>query len=322
MITEFFGNIAQRWRDENALSDMTWAMAETSATFRQALIKFFDFEVNPASPVDVERETTIDAGRPDFKIKDGERFFIVENKIYDRDYHIKQYCGTKEKRYAGLGLITNHPLDFRARQEVDEYKVRHRTWQQLMQALKHQLDTFTDAERPCVEAYVAYVQEVCNMVHLQRIDIAKLQSLYHFVFLMREVLERLEHRRASFKYLRTAASDCYSGCYFELTLEGEEKKYWPWAGVYFKDSQPSIYFFFRKSSDPEIYERWKDRSADRAIMKIKDIDSEIQMFLKDNEFMRFTTGNLESQRELLTEFATAVVDEIYNIKATTESPML
>ena len=51
-------------------------------------------------------------------------------------------------------------------------------------------------------------------------------------------------------------------------------------------------------------------------MKIKDIDSEIHMSLKDNEFVKFSTGNLESQRELLTEFAKAVVDEIHNIAAT------
>jgi hypothetical protein len=172
-----------------------------------------------------------------------------------------------------------------------------------------------------VEAYMTYVQEVCNMVDLRRIDLNNLQSLYHFVILLREVLEALDHRSASFKYAGNGCNDGWSGWYFELSMEEEEKKLLPWAGVYFKDTQPKIYFAFLKRSAPEIYERWKGRSADRAMFKINGVIDypEIQMVLKENEFARFCTANLEAQRQLLTEFAKAVVDEVYNARTITSS---
>jgi hypothetical protein len=272
--------------------------------------------------VDAERERTIDAGRPDFKIMNGERFFIVENKIYDRnDYHIEQYWTSKEERCKGLGLITNHALDSKTRQEADQYGVQHRTWRELKTELEQQLDKFTDGERPCVDAYLTYVHEVCDMVELQRIDLTNLESLYHFAILLREVLGALDHRGASFKYHSNLCYDCCSGYYFDLSMEGEEKNYKPWAGVYSKDKQPTIYFAFTKFLDPELYERWKGRREDRAMMEINGVDNrqETQMGLKENEFATFSKVDLEAQRQLLTEFAKAVVDEVYNARATTSS---
>lgn len=322
MVKRLFQNLAQRWRNENALSDMTWAMAETSSTFRDILIQFFRFDVSPVYPVSVEREQTIDTGRPDFKITNGERFFMIENKIYDRNYHIESYCDTKETGYEGLGLITNHVLDSQAQQVASRNKVACRTWLEFKQRLEQQMNEFPDEERACIQAYLTYVQGVCDMVDLQKIDFTGLQSLYHFHVLLQQVLEGLNHPRVRLEYYRPGYANCCFGDYYKVSMESEETRYYPWVGVYFKEKDPTVYFAFRKDWDPGVYERWKGRREDRPMMRIMDMNTEqeIQFILKDAELARFSKAILEEQQQLLAQFARAVVEEVFPLQERSYSP--
>jgi hypothetical protein len=316
MISQLFQNLALRWRNENALSDMTWAMAKSSETFRDILVTFFQFKLDRSYPTFVDdREKCIDVGRLDLSIVNGPHFFIIENKIYDSDYHIPQYCETQRDGFEGLGLITNHTLDSKALQEAAQFsKCKAKTWLEFKKELEQQIANFSCEERPCIEAYLAYVQEVCSMVDIQRIDWTRLQSLHHFVNLVKQELEKLEYRKARFKVYRDGFWDGYSGQYYCLSIEGDEKPYYPWVGLSFKEKEPTIYFAFRKDWNSTLYEAWHGRDERRKMMKIVDESSpkEIQMVLAHKELVSFSQATLEGQRQLLTEFAKAVIDEIYN----------
>lgn len=71
-ISSFFRNLAVRFRKENDLSDITWALCEASPTFKGIWIRFFfGDELNPDDIDWIQREATFDdkGSRVDFLIK-------------------------------------------------------------------------------------------------------------------------------------------------------------------------------------------------------------------------------------------------------------
>ena len=150
-IKDFFLNISQRMRNENDLSDITWAMTQTSDKFLTEFLRFF-FPKDEFDEIELIREYAQGNNRPDFYFKSGKDVYLIECKIWDDHQHFDDYIkefGIPHKR---LGYITNYTLN------KPGFTVK--TWTELYKYLKKQIPP---EEAPLWNGYLVYLQKVCNI---------------------------------------------------------------------------------------------------------------------------------------------------------------
>ena len=226
MLNKFFENLSVKFRNENALSDMTWAMCETSETFRKIFLKFFFPNYNFNNIIEFRREYSSGNSRPDFFIKNSDDIFLVEVKIYDTNHHFDQYTLEFEIPKSNLGYITNYNL------YQNEYSVK--TWKGLFEYLDNEIDKLTDDEKLLFSAYLTYISNICSIRKItNKMDLKNLQTILDFNETLKEVTNfetstfRIENYKQDIKGYRT-------GYYFKVTDLTEKKKdIWIWIGAYF-----------------------------------------------------------------------------------------
>ena len=114
----FFEGLAQRMYHENDLSDMVYALCLSNTQFKQFFLDFFFKDQGlKAENVLIEREVSYsDGSRPDFVIRDEDKIYFVEVKIWDRSHHFAQYANTLASILSQtdwdlkLGYITNYKI--------------------------------------------------------------------------------------------------------------------------------------------------------------------------------------------------------------------
>ena len=183
MLEAIFKDLGSRLSKENHLSDVTWAIAKNSDEFLKAFMEFFAFALIDEAPLEITREYPLGHGsRPDFVIENGDRVFVIESKIYDKDYHIEHYGKTpapERKKIGGFGLIVNHKMDNSSRKQAEEYHFKINTWENFAKFLddKITIKDFDSGSEACIKAYIQYVKEVCSIMKLQDIRLDSLVSL-------------------------------------------------------------------------------------------------------------------------------------------------
>src|SRR5438552_8057139 len=108
MWSRFFEALAERFPAENDFSDVTYCLCKASPEFMAAFMRFFGFDFNPAVPYEITRELPGEGARPDFTVEQGERCFIIENKINDRNYHFAEYEAAYPNAFRGF--IANYSI--------------------------------------------------------------------------------------------------------------------------------------------------------------------------------------------------------------------
>ena len=96
MIKEFFENLSYRRKNENDLSDVTWAMCNASLKFKEFFLKFFFSDIIVSEDTIIDREVSKENSRPDFVVYNGEDKYLIENKINDDKQHFGIYDNTFE----------------------------------------------------------------------------------------------------------------------------------------------------------------------------------------------------------------------------------
>lgn len=177
MTDAFFGALSSKFRKENDLSDLTWAMIVSSPFFKEKWLRFFFSEdllqFDDVSSID--REVIDEQGlgsRADFVIKTfGGDVFVIEVKIGDTNHHFGQY----EKAYRisrdHFGYIVNYPLI------VEGYTIKQ--WKEFYVGLHSSIDSIVDEEeKNLVSGYCNYLKNVCFIMTVDHlIDIERLASL-------------------------------------------------------------------------------------------------------------------------------------------------
>ena len=110
MIEDLFYNLSQRLWNENDLSDVTWAMTQTSDKFMAEFIRFF-FPKEEFDEIDLIREYAQGNCRPDFYFKRGKEVYLIECKIGDVNQHFDDYIKEFKIPHKRLGYITNYTLN-------------------------------------------------------------------------------------------------------------------------------------------------------------------------------------------------------------------
>lgn len=304
MTNSFFKHLSDRFRNENDLSDITWAMCRSSDRFMAAFLRFFFGEGIDICGIErFERECCETGGRADFLIemRSGERF-VVECKIYDQNHHFGQYEEVFGIKPSHLGYITNYNL----RQEG--YTIH--TWEELCNHL--QVEMPNNEEREMWAGYIAYVKNICSIIQFNdkmALD-THLYSLYQFMEELKRLVTRQYDQYDLSYYSNRNIDGGYgiSGIYFQIHYRnGLLPDTWAWAGIYYERKTPEIFIGF------ENREGWGKPMCDAVLPRLEAIKgSYVQPLIDEKDlwyqlqtewFDRLNTAeNIEQQRSILSAF--------------------
>jgi hypothetical protein len=258
VLESLFASLAERLRQENDLSDLTWAACQAAPELGEAFARFFGVNEHEAKGISLEREYPLGDGRRiDFALLTGSGLRVfVENKIWDRNYHFKDYAGLVQRHHQGapLFLLTNHRPEAALLPDAEQlgWEIRH--WQELVEFIEHQASAEPSADlvdkdqrsslagegrsTELIRAWTAYVKAVCDMVEIRRLhlDPTTLYSLVSLGVLIDEFIGSSSSGDFVYKKYQTRrshASGC-SGSYYELTFQPSDARIWPFFGLDFE----------------------------------------------------------------------------------------
>jgi len=318
MLERLFKDLGSRFSDENDLSDLTWALAKNSETFLKSLVEFFNFHIDQEVPTEIIREYPLKEGsRPDFAIVNGDVLFIIENKIYDRNYHFDQYAKSSApegKKIGGFGIIVNHTIDNDSKRIAQENKFKVVTWNSLCKFIESRLavKNFDTESENCVRAYLQYVKEVCSIMEIKKICFDTLSSLFQFNRLIKKIINEFQRDGFECKLHKPsrANGESWSGQYFSLNRKGAKTVIYPFFGIYYGEEPPTIYFAFEKDWCRDIYLKYRGKKKENDLYYIEVDDWEVSFCLDEDKFAEFRKASLEKQEVILKDFFNKVLDEI------------
>jgi hypothetical protein len=262
ILESIFKDLGKRLTKENHLSDITWALANNLEEFRKLFMDLFKFETTGQDPVVINREYVLKNGsRPDFLFELGDKYLIIENKIYDRNYHFEQYTVSIEgKKQGTFGIIVNHKMDAASRQKAISRNVLVVTWRDFLDQIER--THFSSESQPYMKAYINYIKEVCGVMELKEIRFEKLTSLPYFVNLIKKVISEFECDgfEIALYNAQRAFGPSWSGQYFSMKKEGSQRTAYPFWGIYYGEEPASIYFAFERDWCKDIHLKYKGRS--------------------------------------------------------------
>lgn len=245
-LDKFIEALSCRFRTENNLSDITWALCEASPFFCSLWLKFIFDDKFPVEDLDyIEREvpdTINGSSRVDFVVhlKNGMGQYIIENKIYDRKQHFGTYdvaYRLKDKEH--FGYITNYTMP------GNGYSIRQ--WSSFYVRLRD-ITELPEEDKSLIHAYSQYLKSICNiMLPEKRIQLDRLSSLRDLSIIMKKGLERdTEFFTSTYYKCSYENSESFRRFYFKVTyknIDTDWKESYPYWGIWF-DDEPYIKFGF------------------------------------------------------------------------------
>lgn len=321
MIEDFLSILSERFYHENDLSDITWAMCQTSNMFLTAFLDFF-FPNVPFDEIYLEREAADGDCRPDFKFEYEGKTYLIECKIWDPNHHFEQYIKHYKITPEQLGYITNYPMQQKG------FVVR--TWTELYLFLKKQIPS---EESELWNGYLSYLQSVCNIYIFEKhMNLEGMFSLYTFYHSLDEVFavdneKYNSHLYNSLKDTNNGGYRLYGpregvmGKYFEVKFKGiRMKETWGWMGVFFEREHPLICvcFDFREDWGKPVYNLLMSHlgqiGAGKYFVEPKE-EEDGAVWFEFNKAAEFNElKDLNAQIELLKSYFIEVLDTIYSLK--------
>jgi len=241
-----FQNLAVRLRNENDLSDVTWAMCQTSSEFMKVFLTFIfgADKIMFDSPItDFMREYSIGNIRPDFYFKYKGKKYIIEVKIYDEGHHFVDY--QKHFNVNRIGYIANYNMKSPTGFDV-------KTWEGFYNHLiKHNWD---EEYKIIIDAYCEYLKSVCNIIKIDHMKFENLKSLNDFNLAIERIFPNNGDAYTS-KLYRKHVGEAYSGAYFEF--KWAEKIAWGWFGILYTTSEIVIEFNSDSNYGAEVFDLLK-----------------------------------------------------------------
>jgi hypothetical protein len=308
-----FAHIGHRIKNENDLSDITWAFCKAYPKFQKVFLSFFFKKINiDDKSIELIREysrTGIDKdgnsvnGRVDFYFKIDQQEYIIEVKIGDMNQHFRQYIDLFPN--AERGYITNYIINL-PKEDEKEYKREYqiKTWSEFYKHLKS--DEYE--EDKAITAYVNYLKQVCNIFELEKMNLMDITSLPSFLF----VVEKELKSNSKTTYSKGAYHDGSSGKYFSLNINNQVFTGWygiiynisdsSWITIYI-DKGTSMGFDFQKAKEyTTIGDGWNQEglayfTLDESLFKTEFIGEE---------------KSLENQQKQIANFLNEVIEFIEN----------
>lgn len=228
-ISVFFEYLSYRKKNENDLSDVTWALCETSFDFKSAFLTFIFGENQDWSKLtEFTREYSRANSRVDFYFKIEKQEYIIEVKIYDKQQHLEDYI--RDFPEAKRGYITNYYLSEKKKCE-SEYFIK--TWEEFSSHLRNNLSHNSEF----IKGYLKYLDNICAIKNIKQMQLSGIQSLYSFINTLDKVIEGDYENYSYSRYTQTSKSwDIRQGRCFYLNFKNEEiNDVWAWIGLYYNE---------------------------------------------------------------------------------------
>lgn len=303
---------------ENDLSDITWALCNTSSLFRDFFLHFFFPEMKIERYITLDREISKDDSRVDFIIHNKDEIYIIENKINDKNHHFGVYEKVYNVTSERFGYIANYKIE----QPFEGKNYAIRTWKDFYVHLQT-LKSDDIREQTLIDGYKIYLLNVCNIILYEApMNTNGIYSLFELIEVLSELCERNED---NFKIEHTNIGCHYTGGYknthkelgvaFKLTFE---KILFPetygWIGIFFERKEPLICigFYDKEKWAKKLCCILNDRliSAGKLCSKSYSDDHGIWFdFTKHDELNK--CSSIEEQKNLLKEYMDEVIERIY-----------
>lgn len=265
MINKFFIQISKRLNKENDLSDITWAMCNSSTAFRNAFLKFFFPEMDISKNVYIKREAPNEdaASRPDFVINNGGVIYIVENKINDKNHHFGQYDKDFNIPPKRFGYIANYKIFQKNTTSDSSEEYRIKTWEEFYDYLGD-LNIEQQNEKQLIIGYSNYIKSVCAIIKFKKaMNINGIYSLYQFNTILKKLCncDEKEYSISVFHenrcYWDHYIMNGFEGINFNVSFKNVKMKdTYGWIGICFTEVNPLITLGFNamKGCGKPVYE--------------------------------------------------------------------
>ncbi|GHT71756.1 hypothetical protein FACS1894110_25300 [Spirochaetia bacterium] len=232
----FFEYLSERMRNENNLSDITWALCCSSDEFRKIFIEYC-FEEDIQNIETFVREYSRDDCRPDFFIddKNGQEY-IIEVKIYDRNNHFEQYDNVFKN--AKKAFIANYYFE-----NINGWKIK--TWKEFLQTLEKKFDEFSQEEVNLIRSYYAYTKLVINYVEVKPMNLSNVSSIKDFYNILQQVVEECNIVKLHEWNQTKSAFTCNEYGKYLWYESGKNKYVYFWIGLHFEDEKIYIYVQYK-----------------------------------------------------------------------------
>ena len=222
-LDQFFSKLAGRLRKEPALSDITYTALETIPGFKKDFVRFFHPKLDCDGDIEVFREFRLKAGgQPDFVLQRGNSWdLIIENKIWDDNYHFDEYGKSplRDEAPTKLGLIAVIKVP-----PPPNSSWATRQWADFVDYFEHKdYGPYTEV----FKAYLSYVRKVCNMAEFEKFKIypESLPALTSFSKMIQRTLEASSTDLYKIKVREVHKwnfGDHWAGYFFDLITNGKE----------------------------------------------------------------------------------------------------
>ncbi len=314
MNTQFeliFHKLATRLRNENNLSDLTWAFCEIEPEFKFLFLKFFFREIKKEDEINLLREYSQNKCRPDFYFKIGSLEYIIEVKNYDRNDHFMQY-GT-EFRSAKFGWIANY-------KGVSE-GVECRTWSSFYKVIETQIreEDIEDGVKIIYKSYLAYLKSVCSIVNHKSMKLTNLSSLFTFNQILPKVIEiPIESLKCSLYYNARSFYNDRSGYHIKLQRsDTSSDSVYLWFGIFYSENDLGIGIAVQKNNCHPIYDHINLNLIEGVYFDKTKYDrdedwGELYWFIMKKEYFERLNdiADIDKQTELIRDFFIDVIDSI------------
>lgn len=309
MYNKLLENISKRLSSENALSDITWAYAITSESFRQCFLKFFFADYESSEKIlSFKREYVRGNSRPDFYIQTTRSEYIIECKIFDRNHHFDDY--RKSFPHSNFGYIANYKI-------TNKENVQIRTWHQLHNFLQKEVESLQGTEEiNLFYSYLSYLKQVCNINTIKLMKLNDINSLIQLNLTIRKVLnENPDLDEIDYDGKVKNLDDYRYGKYYGLKKIVSNIKIWPYIGVYFNADKVVIYTEINEEWCTEAFNYLKSENELRAGEYYDipyfddDYRSSYSLELKKQYFDELNMSqNVEEQERLIKQYIHEILD--------------
>jgi phage anti-repressor protein len=304
---DFFKNLSERLYKENSLSDITWALCESSDWFRDFFLKYcFEEEITNINCL--EREYSSYDSRLDFYIttKD-EKEYLIEVKKGDKKNHFRQYNKTFPK--TKKSLIANYKVPA-------ENGWTTKTWREFSQLLSDNISEINSLEKNIIKGYISYLNSVINKVEVKQMNFTNITSLSDFYNCLTEICEKItvvSLKENNNKSNSAIKSDRY-GKYFYYS-NSKNKSVCFWIGLYFCTEYFGIYFWIDHTKKNECPKNeaciMKELKSGTYFDKINIDGDGLWVGLKEEYQEKFCSDtNVEEQKQILYSFLNEILQRL------------
>jgi len=250
MIIEFFELLSEKYYKENDLSNIVWILCSTSLNFRAVFLKFIFGDIfDRIELINIEREfiSENNNSRVDFKFESQNKTYLIENKIYDRNYHYDEYL--KNYPNCEIGFISNYRVN-----EKIFYKYI-RTWEDFYHHLETQIEIIDDdIEKKVLAGFLNFLKGVCSIMNVKNFSLNKISSLETFHSLIEKIINSHEDGLCELYGKAKGIEKYRSGTYFTL-INGKKETYYLWFGIYTADWCQYLYIGIRRDWNEKLYQK-------------------------------------------------------------------